>query len=242
VGADFTVTNRNGESVVSGRVTEVEEAGTRIVEFSDKDSIRSAGVVPLPPYIHEKLDDPERYQTVYSKHEGSVAAPTAGLHFTPELLSDIRGRGVETVFVTLHVGWDTFRPINTDDPSAHEMHSEAWELSSGAADSINQAKAEGRRVISVGTTAVRLLEHAALVSKSTDRVITAGSGRANLFIQPGFNFQVVDALITNFHLPKSTLLMMVSALAGRELVLRAYDEAVSERYRFYSFGDAMFFC
>jgi S-adenosylmethionine:tRNA ribosyltransferase-isomerase len=242
LGARFTVTNRNGEAVVSGRVTEVEEAGTRIVKFSNEDGFRSAGVVPLPPYIHEKLDDPERYQTVYSRQEGSVAAPTAGLHFTPELLSDIRCRGVETVFVTLHVGWDTFRPINTDDPSAHEMHSEAWELSSGAADSVNQAKADGRRVISVGTTAVRLLEHAALVNKSSDRVITAGSGRANLFIQPGFDFKVVDALITNFHLPKSTLLMMVSALAGRELVLRVYNEAVSERYRFYSFGDAMFFC
>lgn len=241
-GAGFTVTNQDGESVMTGRVQEVEKAGTRIVELSDDEGFRTAGVIPLPPYIHEKLADPERYQTVYSKREGSVAAPTAGLHFTPELLTDIRSRGVETVFVTLHVGWDTFRPINTEDAISHEMHSEAWELSPDAAQTINQAKSEGRRVISVGTTAVRLLEHSAQLNTSRDRVLTAGAGRADLFIYPGFQFRVVDALITNFHLPKSTLLMMVSAFAGRELVLRVYDEAVSLRYRFYSFGDAMFFC
>ena len=146
------------------------------------------------------------------------------------------------MFVTLHVGWDTFRPIDNEDAASHEMHSEAWELSTDAADAINRAKSEGRRVISVGTTAVRLLEQAALVNTSADRALTAGAGRADLFIYPGFQFRVVDALITNFHLPKSTLLMMVSALAGREEVLRVYNEAVSLRYRFYSFGDAMFFC
>ena len=241
-GAGFTVTNQDGEAVMSGSVLEVEEAGTRIVELSDDEGFRSAGVMPLPPYIHEKLDDPERYQTVYSRREGSVAAPTAGLHFTPELLMQVRSRGVETVFVTLHVGWDTFRPIDTEDAASHVMHSEAWDLSPEAAEAINRAKVEGRRVVSVGTTAVRLLEHSALVNASPGRVLTAGSGRADLFIYPGFQFKVVDALITNFHLPKSTLLMMVSAFAGRELVMRAYGEAVSQRYRFYSFGDAMFFC
>ena len=242
VGADFSVIDGEGGIAMTGKVVDVEEPGTRIVELSDDDGIRSAGVMPLPPYIHEKLDDPDRYQTVYSRQEGSVAAPTAGLHFTPELLDDLRSRGVETVFVTLHVGWDTFRPINTDDATSHEMHSEAWELSATAADAINSAKADGRRVISVGTTAVRLLEHAAMLNTPADRVLTAGAGRANLFIYPGFQFKAVDALITNFHLPKSTLLMMVSAFAGRELVLRVYNEAVSQRYRFYSFGDAMFFC
>ncbi|MCH7801857.1 MAG: tRNA preQ1(34) S-adenosylmethionine ribosyltransferase-isomerase QueA, partial [Chloroflexi bacterium] len=190
VGAGFTVTNQEGEPVMSGKVLEVEEAGTRIVEFSDDEGFRAAGVIPLPPYIHEKLDDPERYQTVYSKREGSVAAPTAGLHFTPELLTEIRSRGVETAFVTLHVGWDTFRPINTEDATSHEMHSEAWELSPDAAEAINQAKLEGRRVISVGTTAVRLLEHSALANTSVDRVLTSGAGRADLFIYPGFEFKV----------------------------------------------------
>ena len=179
---------------------------------------------------------------MYSREEGSVAAPTAGLHFTPELLEKVRKVGAETVFVTLHVGWDTFRPIKTDDATSHEMHSEAWELSPESASAINRAKAEGRRVISVGTTAVRLLEHAALLNKSGDCVVAPGRGRASLFIYPGFEFKAVDALITNFHLPKSTLLMMVSAFAGRELALRVYDEAVSKRYRFYSFGDAIFFC
>ena len=242
VGAEFTVMNHQGALAMSGTVSGVEEAGTRIVEFSDEDGLRSAGVIPLPPYIHDKLNDAERYQTVYSREEGSVAAPTAGLHFTPELLEKVRKVGAETVFVTLHVGWDTFRPIKTDDATSHEMHSEAWELSPESANAINRAKAEGRRVISVGTTAVRLLEHAALLNKSGDCVVAPGRGRANLVIYPGFEFKAVDALITNFHLPKSTLLMMVSAFAGRELALRVYDEAVSKRYRFYSFGDAMFFC
>lgn len=241
-GSEFTVMNHQGALATSGTVSDVEESGTRIVEFFDEDGLRSAGVIPLPPYIHDKLDDAERYQTVYSRKEGSVAAPTAGLHFTPEILEKVRKIGAETVFVTLHIGWDTFRPIKIDDATSHEMHSEAWELSPESAGAINRAKAEGRRVISVGTTAVRLLEHSALLNKSDDRVVVPGRGRVSLFIYPGFEFKAVDALITNFHLPKSTLLMMVSAFAGRELAVRVYDDAVSKQYRFYSFGDAMFFC
>ena len=242
VGAGFEILDHRGEVKMAGNVLEVEDSGARIVEISEEEKLGSVGVIPLPPYIHEKLSNPERYQTVYSNVEGSIAAPTAGLHFTSELLAGIQQRGVETVFVTLHVGWDTFRPINTADLTSHAMHSEAWEMSAETADIINLAKCEGRRVISVGTTVVRVLEHAALLNTLSNCVLSAGKGRANLFIYPGFEFKVVDALITNFHLPKSTLLMMVSAFAGLELVLRLYDEAVASRYRFFSFGDAMFLC
>ena len=197
------------------------------------------GIVPLPPYIHETPEDMERYQTVYSRAVGSVAAPTAGLHFTQRLLDTLDSKRVGSAFVTLHVGWDSFRPVASDDVGAHEMHSERWELSSEAADAINDAKSGGRRVISVGTTAVRLLENAALLEGDTSRLVSPGAGDVDLFITPGFEFRVIDGLITNFHLPKSTLLMLVSAFSSRENILNAYACAVEERYRFYSFGDAM---
>ena len=224
---------------MTGEVLEIEPDGSRIVRLSGEENLGSVGVVPLPPYIREPLEDPERYQTVYARVDGSVAAPTAGLHFTPGLLDRIRGLGVETAFVTLHVGWDSFRPVRADDPRCHGMHSEYWELGQGAADAINHAKKEGRRVVSVGTTAVRLLEQAALVSVDSGGAVAAGSGWAELLILPGHPFRVVDALVTNFHLPKSTLLMLTCAFAGRELVFEAYRQATDRRYRFYSFGDAM---
>ena len=235
VGAEFEVAGKDG-TTLSGEVTEVDPDGSRVVRLSDDDRAHRLGVVPLPPYIREPLADAERYQTVYSRIAGSVAAPTAGLHFTEALLDRIRELGVETVFVTLHVGWDSFRPVQHEDPSRHELHSEHWELSPEAALAINRAKSDGRRVISVGTTAVRLLEHAATLGGEPLR---AGSGWADLMILPGHDFRVVDALVTNFHLPRSTLLMLTSAFASRDLVLKAYGEAVCLRYRFYSFGDAM---
>ncbi len=222
---------------ITGEIVEVHEDGSRAVYLSGEEHLDALGAMPLPPYIHEPLADPERYQTVYARTRGSVAAPTAGLHFTPELLGKIRAQGVETVFVTLHVGLGTFRPVTVDDPESHKMHPEYWELSPDAAESIGNAKAQGRRVISVGTTAVRLMEQAAAVS--VDRDVSPGSGWADIFIYPGHRFQLVDALITNFHLPKSTLLMLTSALAGRDHLLSAYQEAASQGYRFYSFGDAM---
>ena len=237
--AEFVVADRDGVFELRGRVVEVEEAGTRIVSFEDENLLRDVGAIPLPPYINETLEDSERYQTVYSNVEGSAAAPTAGLHFTNGLLDRLREMNVERAFVTLHVGWDSFRPVKSDLANEHEMHSEYWELSESAASMINDAKSEGRRVISVGTTAVRLLENAALQDSEPDRLLKPGSGWVDLFITPGFEFRVIDGLITNFHLPRSTLLMLVSAFAGRENVLAAYREAVDEGYRFYSFGDAM---
>ena len=235
-GAAFEITGGGG--AMSGEVLEVEAEGERIVRLRGEERLHEVGAVPLPPYITEPLADSERYQTVYARVEGSAAAPTAGLHFTDELLERVSAMGVQTVFVTLHVGWGTFRPVKTDNPAEHTMHAEYWEVSAKASDAIRSAKADGRRIISVGTTAVRLLEHAA--SLSADGLPKAGSGWADIFITPGYRFKAVDALITNFHLPRSTLLMLTSALAGRELMMRAYAEAVAQRYRFYSFGDAMF--
>jgi len=206
------------------------------------------GEMPLPPYIHQRLNDPQRYQTIYASTPGSAAAPTAGLHFTKDLMDRLEDAGVETVFVTLHVGLDTFRPVQGEDPAAHEIHTEYFNLSADAAGAINKARQEGRRVIAVGTTSVRVLEHAAvLAAKSGATQIAPATGQANLFILPGHQFRVVDALITNFHLPRSTLLMLVSAFAerdastssGRATILNAYQAAIEQRYRFYSFGDAM---
>ena len=238
-GATFEVTGDGGS--MNGEVLEIEPEGERIIRLGgrldDEERLHDIGEVPLPPYITETLADSERYQTVYAREEGSAAAPTAGLHFTGELLGRVREMGVQTVFVTLHVGWGTFRPVK-DDPKEHTMHSEYWELTPEAANAIRSAKYEGRRVISVGTTAVRLLEHAA--SKSEDGLPHAGSGWADIFITPGYRFKVVDALITNFHLPRSTLLMLTSAISSRDMMLHAYAEAVKQQYRFYSFGDAMF--
>jgi S-adenosylmethionine:tRNA ribosyltransferase-isomerase len=236
-----------GGRKIDGEVIGVEEDGSRTVRLSDEDSLGVVGVVPLPPYIHRPLRDVESYQTVYSRVAGSVAAPTAGLHFTADLLERVRSAGVELVFVTLHVGWDSFRPVSVEDVATHEMHSEYWELGQEAATAINRAVREGRRVISVGTTAVRLLEHAAALNNGgvqgsphpRGETLAPGSGWADLFIYPGYEFRVVNALVTNFHLPRSTLLMLTSAFTGRELVLKAYAEAIQQRYRLYSFGDAM---
>ena len=225
------------KSEMTGHVLEVEDSGSRIVEITNEFLIEEIGNVPLPPYIHEKVSDTERYQTIYAKSEGSVAAPTAGLHFTEELMSNIRDKGVLTEFVTLHVGWDSFRPLKSENIFDHKMHSEYWHLSNETAININEAKQEGRRIISVGTTAARLLEN--VFEKQNGYPIREGSGWADIFITPGYEFKVIDGLITNFHLPKSTLLMLTSALAGRDLMLKAYREAVDCEYRFYSFGDAM---
>jgi S-adenosylmethionine:tRNA ribosyltransferase-isomerase len=231
-----------GERVEVGtafvEVLDRKEEGVRIVRFADEALVESLGQVPMPPYIHHYRGDRERYQTVYSREKGSVAAPTAGLHFTPRLLERIREKGVDLVFVTLHVGLDTFRPIREEDPRQHRIHHEFGVLGLDAAGRLARARAEGRRIICVGTTAVRLVEQAALKSERPVDV-NPFQGWVDLFILPGHRFRLVDAMITNFHLPRSTLLMLVSAFAGQDLVRQAYAEAVRERYRFYSFGDAM---
>ena len=213
------------------------EDGVKVISFSDETLLPQLGRVPLPPYIHTPLYDPERYQTVYARIPGSAAAPTAGLHFTPELLKRIEQKGVYRLFITLHVGLDTFRPVREDEPLRHPIYQEYGVISEEVASRISQAKAEGRRVICVGTTTVRLVE--AVAQRSHPPHVEPFEGWVNLFILPGYQFQVVDALITNFHLPQSTLLMLVSAFAGRDFILRAYEEAIARRYRFYSFGDAM---
>jgi S-adenosylmethionine:tRNA ribosyltransferase-isomerase len=196
--------------------------------------VRRIGQMPTPPYIKERLDDRERYQTIYAREEGSAAAPTAGLHFTPELLTAIRERGVGIAFVTLHVGLDTFRPVRVDDPAEHRIHREWYRIDEDSARAVSETRRQGKRVVAVGTTCVRVLESAA-----TDGGVAAGDGWTGLFIMPGHRFRVVDAMLTNFHLPKSTLLMLVSAFAERERVLAAYREAIKQKYRFYSFGDCM---
>jgi S-adenosylmethionine:tRNA ribosyltransferase-isomerase len=219
-------------------IMEILEGSERLIKFSEpiEPYFSKVGNVPLPPYIHEKLSDPERYQTVFSKEPGSAAAPTAGLHFTPQLLDEIKSMGVKVAYVTLHVGLDTFAPVNEDDPEEHKIHSEWCELSQETANVINETKRNRGRVIAVGTTSVRTVE-SATVGRDT---ISSYVGSTSLFILPGYQFKVVDAMITNFHLPKSTLLMLVSAFAGREKILETYNLAIREGYRFYSFGDAMF--
>jgi len=215
----------------------------RLVKFSEpiEPYFPKVGNVPLPPYIHEKLDDPERYQTVYANEPGSAAAPTAGLHFTPHLLDELKAKGVEIAYVTLHVGLDTFAPVTEDDPQAHRIHTEWCQLTQETADAINETREKGGRVVAVGTTSVRTLEGAANVSKIIDckSKIAPFTGPTSIYILPGYQFKVVDAMITNFHLPKSTLIMLVSAFAGREKILETYKVAIKEGYRFYSFGDAM---
>ena len=222
--------------------------GIKTVRLSSEWNIDSLGQTPLPPYIHRRLEDPERYQTVYARKPGSAAAPTAGLHFTPALMGRLKELGVELAFVTLHVGLDTFRPVHSDDPTTHKIHTEYFELGQTTAQVLNRAQGEGRRIIAVGTTTVRVLEQTAQLMRQQGKdQITPSSGQAGLYILPGHKFQLVDALITNFHLPRSTLLMLVSAFAenhpqvtsGPGLVLRAYQEAIERGYRFYSFGDAM---
>ncbi len=220
------------------KIMNVTDFGGRIVRFIFRgifeEILDKLGRTPLPPYIHEELEDTERYQTVYARERGSAAAPTAGLHFTKELMDKIREKGVQFAFVTLHVGLGTFRPVNVDDVSRHVMHKEYYSVSEECARVVNQTQSEGGRIVAVGTTAIRTLETA-----GSNGQLTAGSGWTDIFIYPGYKFKMVDAAITNFHLPKSTLLMLVSALAGRNNVLSAYREAVQEKYRFFSFGDAM---
>lgn len=219
-----------------------EEMGGRVLRFSYdgifNEILDRLGQMPLPPYIKERLDDQERYQTVYSKHEGSAAAPTAGLHFTEELLGQIRDKGIDIAFVTLHVGLGTFRPVSVERVEDHVMHEEYYMLPQETADLLNATKQRGGRVVAVGTTSARTLETVA--QKCGDGPIVKSNGWTGIFIYPGYEFKLVDALITNFHLPKSTLVMLVSALAGRENILNAYQEAIKQRYRFFSFGDAMF--
>ena len=230
-----------GDGRLTATVLEELEHGGRIVRFHYQgiflEVLESLGEMPLPPYIHEKLKDRERYQTVYAKENGSAAAPTAGLHFTKELLAQIEAKGVKLVYLTLHVGLGTFRPVSVDNVDEHEMHSEFYTLSEEAANTLRQVKASGHRVIAVGTTSIRTLE---TIGSKFNGEIKADSGWTNIFIKPGYDWKIVDAFSTNFHLPKSTLVMLVSAFAGRKLVLSAYQHAIDEKYRFFSFGDAMF--
>ncbi|MFU2221441.1 tRNA preQ1(34) S-adenosylmethionine ribosyltransferase-isomerase QueA [Streptococcus pluranimalium] len=230
-----------GDGRLMAEVIEELEHGGRIVRFSYDgiflEVLESLGEMPLPPYIHEKLDDRDRYQTVYAKENGSAAAPTAGLHFTPELLEKIEAKGVKLVYLTLHVGLGTFRPVSVDNVDEHEMHSEFYQLSQEAARTLNQVKLEGGRIVAVGTTSIRTLE---TIGNKFNGKLEADSGWTNIFIKPGYHFTVVDAFSTNFHLPKSTLVMLVAAFAGQDFILDAYKHAVENKYRFFSFGDAMF--
>ncbi len=235
VGAQFLF----GDGKLCAEVTEILEGGNRRVKFTYdglfENILEELGEMPLPHYIKEKLQDKERYQTVYSKHDGSAAAPTAGLHFTNELLKEIENMGVKLAFLTLHVGLGTFRPVKVEDVTKHKMHSEHYIVTKEAADIINETKRSGGRVICVGTTSCRTVE-----SATENGVIKETSGETEIFIYPGYEFKMTDALITNFHLPKSTLVMLVSALAGKDNILNTYKHAVDEKYRFFSFGDAMF--
>lgn len=231
-----------GDGLLVGEVVDIVEEGNRLIRFSFEgifeEILDRLGQMPLPPYITHQLQDKNRYQTVYAKHTGSAAAPTAGLHFTPELLEEIKKRGIEIARVTLHVGLGTFRPVKSDEITDHHMHAEFYQINEEAAKKINRAREAGNRVICVGTTSCRTVESAA----DERGHLEAKSGWTDIFIYPGYKFKILDGLITNFHLPESTLIMLVSALAGRENVLAAYEEAVKERYRFFSFGDAMLIC
>ncbi|GAB6181110.1 tRNA preQ1(34) S-adenosylmethionine ribosyltransferase-isomerase QueA [Desulfotomaculum defluvii] len=228
-----------GKGLMQGRIIDHTDVGGRVIEFSYQGPflqvLEQIGTMPLPPYIKKPLADKQRYQTVYARQEGSAAAPTAGLHFTHQLLEEIRAKGVKTVQVLLHVGLGTFRPVQAEDITQHHMHQEYYEITPQAAKVINEAKEQGGRIIAVGTTSVRCLE----TSSNNEGHVLSGSGLTDIFIYPGYKFKVIEGLITNFHLPKSTLLMLISALAGKDKILQAYQEAVAERYRFFSFGDAM---
>ncbi|MGJ0374444.1 tRNA preQ1(34) S-adenosylmethionine ribosyltransferase-isomerase QueA, partial [Listeria monocytogenes] len=230
-----------GDGALKATCLEELEHGGRILEFSYEgifyEVLEQLGEMPLPPYIKEQLADQDRYQTVYAKENGSAAAPTAGLHFTEDLLEQISAKGVEIIFVTLHVGLGTFRPVDVEDTTNHKMHSEFYRLTEESAERINKIKAQGGKVVAVGTTSIRTLE---TIASRHDGKLVAESGWTEIFISPGYTFQAVDALITNFHLPKSTLIMLVSALSDRTKILAAYNHAVEEQYRFFSFGDAMF--
>ncbi|MGG5337554.1 S-adenosylmethionine:tRNA ribosyltransferase-isomerase [Enterococcus pernyi] len=230
-----------GDGRLKAVVKEELDHGGRIIEFAYEgiflENLEALGEMPLPPYIKERLEDPDRYQTVYAEENGSAAAPTAGLHFTTELLDEIKAKGVELVYLTLHVGLGTFRPVSVDKIEEHEMHSEFYRLTEEAATRLNQVRQNGGKIVAVGTTSIRTLE---TIGTKFDGEIKADSGWTDIFITPGYEFKVVEAFSTNFHLPKSTLVMLVSAFAGRELTLSAYQHAIDERYRFFSFGDAMF--
>lgn len=228
-----------GDGILKARVLDVMEGGTRKVEFKYEgifnEILDKIGLMPLPPYIHESLKDNDRYQTVYAKYEGSAAAPTAGLHFTPELFEKIKAKGIDVANVTLHVGIGTFRPVKVENVEEHHMHSEHFYIKQEDADKINNAKKNGKRVIAVGTTSCRVLETIA----DENGMVKPTEGDTQIFIYPGYKYKCLDGLVTNFHLPESTLIMLVSALAGRDYIIKAYNEAVKERYRFFSFGDAM---
>ena len=230
-----------GDGILEAKILEIMPGGTRKVEFKYEgifnEILDKIGLMPLPPYIHETLKEKDRYQTVYAKYDGSAAAPTAGLHFTPELLEKIQEKGVEIANVTLHVGIGTFRPVKEDTVEAHKMHSEHFYIKQEDVEKINKAKQEGRRVIAVGTTSCRVLES---IADENTGMVKPIEDDTEIFIYPGYKFKCIDGLITNFHLPQSTLLMLVSALAGKEYIMKAYKEAVKEKYRFFSFGDAMF--
>ncbi len=229
-----------GEGLLIGEVIDVVDEGNRLIRFEYEgifeEILDKLGQMPLPPYIHHQLKDKNRYQTVYAKHDGSAAAPTAGLHFTPELLEEIKKKGVHIAHVTLHVGLGTFRPVKVEDVTDHHMHSEFYIVEPEQAELINRVKKEGGKIVAVGTTSCRTLESAT----DENGILKAGSGWTDIFIYPGYSFKMIDRLITNFHLPESTLMMLVSALAGKDKIMAAYEEAVKERYRFFSFGDAMF--
>lgn len=230
-----------GDGRLKAEVIEELDAGGRILDFTYDgiflENLEALGEMPLPPYITEKLDESERYQTVYAKENGSAAAPTAGLHFTKEVLEKLEEKGVKLAYLTLHVGLGTFRPVNVDSLDDHKMHSEYYQLTQESADILNETKANGGRVVAVGTTSIRTLE---TIAQKFDGHLEADSGWTDIFISPGYTFKFVDAFLTNFHLPKSTLIMLVSAFAGRDFVMEAYRHAVDEQYRFFSFGDAMF--
>jgi S-adenosylmethionine:tRNA ribosyltransferase-isomerase len=230
------------ENGPQAEIIEILDGSERLIKFSEpiEPYFSKVGNVPLPPYIHEKVDDPERYQTVYAREPGSAAAPTAGLHFTPRLLEELQAKGIKIAYVTLHVGLDTFAPVTEDNPEEHKIHSEWCELLKETADLINQTKQAGGRVIAVGTTSARTLETAANIqSPISNNQLPSFAGPTSLYILPGYQFKVVDGMITNFHLPKSSLIMLVSAFAGQEMILGTYETAIREGYRFYSFGDAM---
>jgi S-adenosylmethionine:tRNA ribosyltransferase-isomerase len=241
VGAKFRITggpsNHALDTSPTAEVLDILEGGIRVLHFSEEETLPEMGRIALPPYIHIPLGEPERYQTVYSRINGSVAAPTAGLHFTKELIKSLEIAGIHSVFVTLHVGLDTFQPVREDDPEQHRIHREYGVITPDAAVEISRARQEGRRIICVGTTAMRLVEAAA--QQDTITRGTPFNGWVDLFILPGYRFNIADAMITNFHLPKTTLLMLVSAFAGHDFILSAYNEAIQAQYRFYSFGDAM---
>lgn len=249
VGKKVFIDIESGKSpTIQARIVELLDVSERLIRFSEpiEPYFPIVGNVPLPPYIHKKLDDPERYQTVYGKEPGSAAAPTAGLHFTPRLLDELQDKGVKIAYVTLHVGLDTFAPVNEDDPEKHKIHTEWCELPQETADLINQTRESGGRVIAVGTTSVRTLESAVITNRQSEvgdtdpsSLVSTFTGPTSIYILPGYQFKIVDVMITNFHLPKSTLIMLVSAFAGREKILETYELAIREGYRFYSFGDAM---